>query len=430
MDLSPKQRKSIFEATARLNIWEGAVRSGKSHSVLLAFINELQTGPDGAYTICGRSERTVKHNIIDPLQAITGGAIRYKQGVAEFTMFGKKVYVVGANDERAESKIRGATFAGALIDEATILPQSFFKMLLSRLSVKGAKAFISTNPDSPYHWFKTEYIDNASLDKKIFKFRLEDNPSLDPTFVENLKKEYQGLWYKRYIEGLWVLAEGTIYDFFDTSHHVVDHPPTYAKHYFLGVDYGTHNPFAAVLVGYNDDRRPYLWVEKEYYYDPKVIGHQQTDSEFADDILRVFDGYPIRHIYLDPSAESFEVELKRRHKPVIQANNDVLPGIRTTAKLFSTGDLVVTSACRNLIKEIEGYVWDPKCLKEGLDKPLKRNDHLCDALRYVLNTKFGKRHSLKEDTREDLYKQEQQRKYQGNPMQYPGFTDSFGWQKF
>ena len=164
---------------------------------------------------------------------------------------GREVYVVGANDERAEAKrIRGATFAGALVDEATIVPESFFRMLLSRLSVDGAKLFATTNPDSPYHWLKTQFIDReAELDLKVFKFNLEDNPSLSQNYIKALKSEYQGLWYRRFINGEWVLAEGSVYDFFDQKIHCRREPPSYAKYYVAGVDYGTANPFAAVLSG-------------------------------------------------------------------------------------------------------------------------------------------------------------------------------------
>jgi PBSX family phage terminase large subunit len=429
--LSPKQIVAYKESTHRINILSGSVRSGKSFVSLLRFIEELRTGPDGAYIMCGKSERTVLHNIIEPLQQFTGGIIRYNRGLGEFTLFGKKVYVVGANDERAEGKIRGSTFSGALVDEASIIPESFFRMLLSRLSVKGAKVFVTTNPDSPYHWLKTDFIDrHDELDIRTFKFTLEDNPSLDISYVSALKKEYQGLWFKRFIEGEWVLAEGSVFDFFDQSIHVCREPPSYAKHFFLGIDYGTTNPFAAVLVGYNDDYRPSLWVEKEYYWDPKVQGYQKTDAEFAQDLQREFGGYPVRMMYLDPAAQSFEVELRRQKKPVKQAKNDVLDGIRFVSNLFSQGDLRICKCCTNLIKEIEGYVWDDKCIRLGIDKPVKQRDHAIDALRYVLFTYFGGKTSLKETNREEQHAKSEQAKWNKNPMNYPGYTNSSGWQAY
>ena len=433
-DFSKKQLEFFNDSDARLNIAVGAVRSGKSHITIHRFMKELfRSGPDGRYLITGKSERTVLMNIIEPMQEFTGGLIRYNRGMGEFTLFGKKVYVVGANDERAEGKIRGATFAGALVDEITILPESFFRMLLSRLSIEGAKLFGGTNPDSPMHWLKTDFLDKFEDDPKAlkhFKFNLDDNPTLTENFKNSLKKEYQGLWHKRFILGDWVLAEGAIYDFFDTSLHVVNNPPTYAKHYFLGVDYGTSNAFAAVLVGYNDDHKPTLWVEKEYYWDSKSMGYQKTDAEYALDLQREFGGYPIRLLYLDPSAASFQTELRRGKFPVKQANNDVIDGIRCVSTLLSQGNLVVCKNCVNLIKEIEGYVWDDNAVRRGEDKPVKQRDHAVDAMRYVIYSHFGNKTSLKETSYKEAHQAGQQKAYQQNPMAYPGYTNSNGWQRY
>lgn len=429
MNLSPKQIDAYMESNARINILEGSVRSGKSFISLLRFVKELRHGPDGAYVVTGKSESSLIRNVIDPLVAMTGGGIKYNRGTREFSLFGRKVHVVGANDERSETKIRGATFAGALVDEVTIIPQSFFRMLLSRLSIEGAKLFGTTNPDSPYHWLKTDFIDRKEeLDLKVFPFRLEDNPSLGKNYIDSLKKEYQGVWYRRMIMGEWVVAEGSIFDFFDVDIHVKNEPPTYAQYYILGIDYGTTNPFAAVLLGVNHDHKPTLWIEKEYYWDSKVMGYQKTDSDYAMDIGREFGGYPIRTIYLDPAAASFEIELKRNKMPVRQAKNDVIDGIRYVAALFTQGDLVICKKCKNLIKEIEGYVWDEKSAREGIDKPMKQRDHAIDAMRYACFSHFGSRHTLKETTEQERYSQAQQRAYQKNPMAYPGFTNSHGWQ--
>jgi PBSX family phage terminase large subunit len=422
--LSTKQIITLHESNARINILEGSVRSGKSFIALLRFLKELKEGPSGEYIIVGKSERTVLHNVIDPLQRLTGGIIRYNRGLGEFTLFGRKVYVVGANDERAEGKIRGSTFAGALVDEISIIPHSFFRMLLSRLSIDGAKLFGTTNPDSPYHWLKADFIDNENVtDKRVFSFRLEDNPSLSQSFINNLKREYKGLWYKRFIDGLWVLAEGAIYDFFDETIHVVETAPTYGKYYILGVDYGTTNPFACVLIGYNDDHHPSVWVEKEYYWDSKKMGYQKSDTDYANDVRREFGDYPLQAIYLDPSAASFEVELRRAKQPVRQAKNEVIDGIRFVANLFTNGDLVVRRGCIDLIKEIEGYVWDTNAANKGKDQPLKVRDHAVDAMRYALYTHFGHRDGL---AGAGLRSSKPV-----NPMNYTGYgPNSIGWQRY
>lgn len=430
---SPKQITAFTQSTSRMNIAEGAVSSGKSHIFMYRFLEELRTGPPGAYLLGGKSETTVIRNVLKPMDHELGGIIRYNHSRREFRLFDKEIYVVGANDERAEGKIRGLTLAGALLDEATLLPQSFFKMTLSRLRVPGAKLFATTNPDSKFHWLKTDFLDKFADDPEqlsSFQFKLDDNPYLTDAYKISLKKEYAGLWYRRFIEGEWVQAEGAVYDFFDTALHCVDRPPTYAKYYVLGIDYGTTNPFAAVLVGFNDDHHPALWVEKEYYWDSKVTGYQKTDAEYAAELRRVFGNYPVRLVYLDPSAQSFEIELKRQKWPVKQAKNEVIDGIRSVATFVSQGDLVICKECTNLIKEFESYVWDDKSIRLGEDKPVKSRDHALDALRYAIYSKWGTKQSLKEPTLEDKRLEQEQRRWQSNPMGYPGFTNSHGWQTY
>lgn len=431
--LSPKQLEFFHESNARINIAEGAVRSGKSYIILQRFMKELyRDGPEGEYIVTGKSQDTCERNIITPLQNLTGHGLAYNQGKRYFHLFGKKVYVVGANDERASSKIKGATFAGALVDEVTELPESYFQMLFSRLSIKGSKLFGGTNPDSPYHWLKVNYIDRFTDQPEYFRdfrFVLDDNPSLDQQIKDDYKRTYQGFWYKRFILGEWVMAEGAVYDFIDSNIHYVDSPPTYAKYYLLGIDYGTTNPFAAVLLGFNDDHKPCLWVEKEYYWDSKIQGYQKTDAEYAEDIEREFGGYSPSCIYLDPSAASFQTELRRHKMPVKSANNDVLDGIRCVSNLISQGNLVICKSCKNLIKEIEGYVWDESAAKRGEDKPSKVRDHAVDALRYPIFTHFGKKMSLKETSKEDVRKKAPTNWWSNNPMGNYGHVDQFGWQK-
>jgi len=193
------------------------------------------------------------------------------------------------------------------------------------------------------------------------------------------------MWYKRYIEGEWCLAEGLVYDFFDENIHTVDYIHGFANQYILGIDYGTTNPCAFVLIGLNFNNYPNIWVEKEYYWDSKIEQRQKTDGEYCDDLKKFVEGYNITHSYVDPSAASFITEIKRNTQlPVYLAENDVLDGIRFVAKLFSNGQLVVTKKCKNIIKEIQSYRWDEKSIKLGIDKPIKQNDHLLDALRYLI----------------------------------------------
>ena len=329
---------------------------------------------------------------------------------------------MGANDQGSVGKIQGPTLSGAYVDEMALLPQNFIDMLLSRLSKPHSKLFATMNPDSPYHPIKTNLIDRADgKDIYALHFNLDDNPILTEDFKNRLKKLYSGLWYRRFILGEWCMAEGAIYDFFDRKFHVHNRAPTFGKYYLVGVDYGTSNPFAAVLIGVNPNNSPAMWVEKEYYWDPKETGRQKTDTEFADQIQYFIEGYPVKFVYLDPSAQSMEVELKNRKLPVKQAANDVLNGIRLVARYLSQGDLVICSQAVNLIKEIEGYRWDMKKCKIGEDAPIKDRDHACDALRYAIFTHFGIRTKIKQETLPER---------PNNLMDTQGFGDGHGWQSF
>lgn len=387
---SEKQIDSYKNAFKRLNFWIGSVRSGKTFISIIRFIKALKDGPPGNAMIVGVSRESIQRNILVELCSILGIPIATPK-TSQIHVFGRNVFFVGANDERAQRKIQGVTLALAYVDEITLIPQGFFKMLLSRLSVTGAQLFGTSNPDSPFHWFKNEFLEKDSLDMVKFHFKLNDNPSLSSTYINNLKSEYSGLWYKRYIEGEWVLAEGVVYDFFDDANHVVDLPPGPASYYIVGVDYGTQNPTSFVMIGYNNRFYPNMWVEKEYYYDSRKTQRQKTDTEYAEDLVNFTKNYNVKAIYVDPSAASFKVECASQHITTLaDAQNDVLNGIRLLSKILNNGTLKICSNCKKIIEEFQTYRWDEKFGLKGEDRPLKENDHAMDALRYAIYTHFGR----------------------------------------
>ncbi|MDI3341269.1 MAG: PBSX family phage terminase large subunit [Sphaerobacter sp.] len=384
----PLALRSLEESTARINVWHGSVRSGKTVTSLVRWMEFVRTAPPGDLLMAGKTERTLKRNILDPLAEMVGGrAFRYRAGSGEARLFGRRIYVAGANDERAEGKIRGLTLAGAYGDEIALWPESFFRMLLSRLSVRGAKFFGTSNPDGPYHWLKREFLDRtAELDLRHWSFGLDDNPNLDAAYVEALKREYTGLWYRRYVLGQWVAAEGVVYDMFDEHVHVVD-TPLACDRWYLGVDYGTANPCVFLLIGERtgEDGRRQLYVHDEYYYDGRTSGRQRTDAEYSRDLASFLTRHQVapRAVVVDPSALSFITQLRRDGIPVVEADNDVLPGIRSVATMLAQRRLFVNRACKHLIGEMQTYSWDATAQKRGEDKPLKQHDHAPDALRYV-----------------------------------------------
>ncbi|KKK98957.1 hypothetical protein LCGC14_2637580, partial [marine sediment metagenome] len=185
-----------------MNVWVGSVRSGKTWAVNVRLIKEIKDGPLGDAMLLGTSREALQRNVVRPLCEFLS-IPPPSDKTTKMVLWNRVIHLLGAPDERAQARITGSTLALAGIDEGTLMPYGLFKMLQSRLSQKGAKMFITTNPSSPFHWLKTEIIDNKELDVKVFNFNLTDNPSLDPMFVENIKKEYKGIWYKRYILGEW-----------------------------------------------------------------------------------------------------------------------------------------------------------------------------------------------------------------------------------
>jgi PBSX family phage terminase large subunit len=417
LEFSPAQLQSLHEATARINIWVGAVRAGKTYISLWAFLDFVSHGPPGEYALITRTFDAYTRNILPLLIQIIGPGCRWFAGKRQMMLFGKTVHVIGCDDESAERKIRGPTFMGAYVDEMTIIPRSAFLMLVSRCTMHDAKIFATTNPDSPYHWAKVDYLDN-NPDVKSWQFTLEDNPRLTSDEKAYLKRQYKGMWYERFILGRWVQAQGAIYDMYEEDLHCVDYVGHSAKQYIVGCDYGTTNACAFTLVGINPDRYPNMWVEHEYYYDSKIHQRQKTDAEYADDLAQFLEGRPVTAIYVDPSAASFKAELfKRGIDNVIDAENDVIDGIRFVAKLLCQGTLKICRHCRHLRREIQSYVWDERAARKGVERPVKENDHALDSLRYALYSHFGKcdARSLSGDELDRLY-----RETRGQGPQLPG----------
>jgi PBSX family phage terminase large subunit len=391
--LTKKGLESIRTADQRLNFWEGAIRSTKTWVTILAWLNWIgNEAPPGEYLMIGKTERTLKRNVLDVIANLIPRDFRLVQGSGECYIYNKRIYLAGANDERAEGKIRGVTLAGAYGDELTLWPESFFFTLLGRLSVPGARFYGTTNPDSPYHWFRQKILLNETLRMRQYHFTLRDNPFLDEEYKRSIESEFVGLWRKRYIEGLWVAAEGAVYDMFDDEFLVVgDEDLPNLFRFFVACDYGTVNPAVFLLIGQGVDNC--FYVIDEYRWDStKHLGKQKTDAQYSLDLQKFYKKWKIipEWIFVDPSAASFINQLHSDRVPnVAWADNDVLNGIRRMGSLFAAKKLKVHRRCVELLAEIYGYAWDPKAQKIGEDKPLKQGDHGPDAGRYFAN---GTRH--------------------------------------
>jgi PBSX family phage terminase large subunit len=410
--LTGKGLRSYELATARLNIWEGAVRSAKTVSSLVAWIRFVRTAPAGNLLMVGRTERTLKRNVIDELVERLGPKrARYVAGSGELWLCGRRIYTAGANDEQAAKKIQGLTLVGAYVDEASTIPESFWSMLTTRLSVEGAQLFATSNPDNPSHWLKRvldrarlwltgdgqliERHDPDLLDLHRYSFRLTDNPHLPAAYIAALKAENVGLWYRRLILGEWVRAEGAVYDMFDPAQHVSGNIPIVTRWPAAGVDYGTSNPFHAVVIGLGVDRR--LHVASDWRYDGRAMRRQLTHVDYSQRLRAWLARVPIpttdltgvtpELVAIDPSEPSFRLQCHRDGlTSVWPADNAVIDGIRTVSSLLATDAMRIHPSCIHLIDEMASYAWDEKASAKGEDKPLKVDDHGVDALRYALHT--------------------------------------------
>ncbi|MGW5267244.1 PBSX family phage terminase large subunit [Rhodococcus sp. NPDC003994] len=409
--MSPKQRFSIKAANGRVNIFEGSIRAGKTFSWLLIMLEKIeQAGPEGAIVIVGKNRDSIFRNVFEPLETIPAFAqfaheVHYRQGASTARIFDRTVHVVGANDGMSENKIRGMTIQLAFCDEVTVLDQSFFKQLLGRMSIAGAQLFGTTNPDSPMHWLKIGYLDRIGIpdeNGKIqlanwrrFHFTIEDNPSLDEEYKESLRTEYTGLWYRRFILGHWVAAEGAVYDMWDQERHVIpwDKLPQIVEYYGVGIDYGTTNATSAVLLGLGDDG--ILYAVDEYRYSAGSAESRKTDSQLSAGVREWLERPHLPEhrsqptlppVIVDPAAASFRVQMKADGLHTYPASNEVLYGIRLIANLLEKGKLRVSSKCAGVLLEVPGYSWDPKATEKGKDYPLTIADHSLDAFRYVVAT--------------------------------------------
>lgn len=366
----------------RINLLEGSVSSGKTWVSLVLWGFWVATMPaDKLYLMCGKSLTTLKRNCLIPLEELFGRSnFQFSTSAKEAYLFGRRILLEGANDARSESKIRGLTLQGAYCDELTLFPKDFFVMLLSRLRVPGAKLIATTNPDSPEHWLKKEYIDRrAELDMLVVRFLLDDNTTLDPQYVTAVKAEYTGVFYNRFILGEWCLAEGIVYPQFDRTQHVRQLDSPQGK-WYISVDYGTLNAFSAGLWCY-DGKQAYRAAE--WYYSGRAQRRQLTNAQYLKHIQALAGGRNIEAVVVDPSAASFITELRQAGFTVRKGKNDVVDGIRRVSTALQQGKLLFSPVCQDCIREFSLYRWDEKAAE---DRPIKENDHAMDDVRYFVNT--------------------------------------------
>jgi len=385
-------------------IADGAIRSGKTVAMAVSFVIWGMTNFDRQnFIMAGKTVKSFQRNVLKPLQAIlpgrgyscrylqTDGLLRVSKGLKT-----NDFYVFGGKDEASQDLVQGLTAAGAYFDEVALMPESFVNQATGRLSVDGSKMWFNCNPEAPLHWFKRNWIDRA--DEKgllCLHFMMDDNLSLSEDIKARYRDMYSGVFYLRYVKGLWAVAEGLIYSMFsDANIYNEDTRPITTLNTsvrYIACDYGTTNP--CVFLDIRDDGQD-IWIENEWRWDSKseearrLPVPNKTDAEYADAMREFMTDDPQEQcmIVVDPSAKSFITELRQRGFYVREGNNDVLDGIRETATLFTLNHLHIHERCTGLIRELRSYVWDAKAEERGEEKPVKMQDHAPDALRYYVRT--------------------------------------------
>ena len=401
-------------------IADGAIRSGKTVSMSLSFAMWAMSTFNGQnFAMCGKTIGSFRRNVLFWLKLMlksrgysvidrrADNLIIIRKGDTE-----NYFYIFGGKDERSQDLIQGITLAGVFFDEVALMPESFVNQATGRCSVEGSKFWFNCNPDGPYHWFKVNWIDKSTgylgkerveqIRKKAAEegkdpglkeslylhFTMDDNLSLSEEIKARYRSMYIGVFFKRYILGLWAAAEGVIYDMFDPEKHVKNIKEFFQilvnGNRYVSCDYGTQN--ATVFLLWNKGIDGKWYCIREYYYSGRDKGKQKTDAEYADDLKKWLDGTRIKAMIVDPSAASFIAELRKRGYKVIKANNDVLDGIRLVGMLLNLEMLIFSSSCTETIKEFASYIWDEKAAEHGEDKPVKQHDHGCDAVRYFVST--------------------------------------------
>jgi len=365
-------------------ICDGAVRSGKSAALGMAFFSWACTCFDGKrFAVCGKTKEAVRRNLLVellPVMLDMGFYVEERLSKGELVVGLEEkrntFYLFGGKDEGSAALIQGLTLAGALFDEVALMPESFVLQATARCSEEGARLWFCCNPEGPEHWFYKNWILKAEERRLAYvKFRMEDNPALSEKTIEKYHNMYKGAFFQRYVLGEWVAAEGRVYEFFDES-YVKPVPQGRFEKYAVSCDYGTRNPFSAGLWGQTEGR----WFRiGEYYYDGRSEGASKTDGEYVEEILTLVGGRGLDFIVVDPSAASFIAALERQGFPVRRANNRVLDGIRVTAEALREGRIVICEGCEAAVREFGMYCWD---LKAGCDAVRKEHDHAMDEIRY------------------------------------------------
>lgn len=374
-------------------VCDGSIRSGKTVCMSVGFFLWAMANFNGAvFGICGKTVASLRRNVVINLHTWLGG-LDFKitehrsESNLKVTCGGhtNTFYLFGGKDESSYMLIQGITLAGVLMDEVALMPRSFVEQAIARCSVAGSKLWFNCNPAGPEHWFYKEWILRAEEKRALrLRFTMDDNPSLDPQIRRRNEEVYEGVFYRRYIQGEWCVAEGLIYSLDAEKHIISELPKEISQGYgewYISVDYGTLNPFSAGLWWKLGDRAIRV---AEYYYSGREKSAMKTDEEYYTELEKLAGDRDIHAVIVDPSAASFIATIRRHGRfSVRKAKNNVLFGIRLTATMLRSGMIRIGADCKDAIREFGLYRWDEK---GEADRPVKENDHAMDDIRYFCAT--------------------------------------------
>lgn len=373
-------------------ICDGSIRSGKTLSMSVGFLLWSMSSFNGqSFAICGKTIEALRRNVVSLLPQWVEGIFTIVERRKENKLIVSSgtttntYYLFGGKDEASYTLVQGMTLAGALLDEAALMPRSFVEQVMARCSVDGSKFWFNCNPENPSHWFYVEWIKKADERNVLYlHFTMEDNPSLSAKIKARYESLYTGVFYRRYILGLWVKAEGLVYPMFDRAKHRVFGLFKYSpRHrYYVSIDYGTVNPFAAGLYDYDPAKQRATMIRELYY---KGGSANRVDNEaYYKMLVDLIGDIPIEYVIIDPSASSMiETIQKYGQFTVIKANNDVINGIQDVTKFLNAGVLYFHESCKATFNEFEAYSWNEKSVEDAV---IKENDHSMDQLRYFCRT--------------------------------------------
>lgn len=380
-----KKQLQVLKCYAKENpkilICAGAKRSGKTFILTYIFLAQLAKFKNQglSFIIGGSTQSSIRRNILDDVEKLLGKELKLDKTNA-VNIFGNKVYCFDGANADSWKKIRGFTAAGAYLNEATALHDTFVKEAISRCSYEGARILMDTNPENPMHTVKKDYIDkdgqklsNGQLNIKSFSFSLFDNTFLNKEYIESIiKSTPSGMFTDRDIYGKWVSAEGVVYPDF-TEDLFIDTSNIQYKKIFCGVDWGYEHYGCIAVIGIDFEGNYYLIEEN---------AHQHKDIEFwVNEAKRIKETYGNVMFYADSARPEYVVKFQTEGLRCINANKSVLEGITDIATLFKLKKFFINKDSARFKEEIYNYVWKPNA-----DEPVKIMDDVMDGIRYAIHT--------------------------------------------